>query len=147
MIINNLEEMRIFAKKFAQKLKAGDVINLKGDLGAGKTTLVSFVAEYFNIKNVTSPTFSIVNIYNGDIDIFHLDLYRFENEDEILDIDFESYFYPQEAITFIEWAEKSESYLPEAMININIEKIEDKRKITIRSNNERELLINESISD
>lgn len=147
MIIDNLEKMKEFAIKLAQCLKKGDVVRLDGDLGAGKTTLVTFIADYFNIKNVTSPTFSIVNIYNGDVDIYHLDLYRFEDEDEILDIDFENYFYPEDAITFIEWAEKSESYLPNEMINIKIDKLDDKRKITIGNNTKREVLINESFSN
>lgn len=147
MIIETKEKMKEFAIKLAKCLKKGDVVRLDGDLGAGKTTLVTFIGDYFNIKNVTSPTFSIVNIYNGDMNIYHLDLYRFTDEDEILDIDFENYFYPDEAITFIEWAEKSESYLPDKMININIEKLGDKRKITIGNENERESLINESFSD
>lgn len=147
MIIDSLEKMKEFAIKLAQNLKEGDVVRLDGDLGAGKTTLVTFIADYFNIKNVTSPTFSIVNIYNGDMDIYHLDLYRFEDEDEILDIDFENYFYPEDAITFIEWAEKSESYLPNDMINIKIEKLADKRKVTIGNDNKREAEINESFSN
>jgi tRNA threonylcarbamoyladenosine biosynthesis protein TsaE len=147
MIIDNLDQMKEFATKLAQMLKPGDVVRLDGDLGAGKTTLVSFVGDYFKIKHVTSPTFSIVNIYNGDMDIYHLDLYRFEDEDEILDIDFESYFYPESAISFIEWAEKAESYLPEDMINIKIEKLGDKRKVTIGNTNEREAFINESFSN
>lgn len=146
MVVKNLEEMKEFAKKLAKVLEKGDVVRLEGDLGAGKTTLVSFIADYFNIDNVTSPTFSIVNIYNGDVDIFHLDLYRFEDEDEILDIDFERYFYPDDAITFIEWAEKSKSYLPDGMINIKIEKLDQGRKITIARDNEREVMINESFS-
>lgn len=147
MIIETKEKMKEFAIKLAQNLKEGDVVRLDGDLGAGKTTLVTFIADYFNIKNVTSPTFSIVNIYNGDMDIYHLDLYRFEDEVEILDIDFENYFYPEDAITFIEWAEKSESYLPNDMINIKIEKLADKRKVTIGNDNRREAEINESFSN
>ncbi|MDD7305221.1 MAG: tRNA (adenosine(37)-N6)-threonylcarbamoyltransferase complex ATPase subunit type 1 TsaE [Peptoniphilaceae bacterium] len=148
MIIDNLDKMKEFATKLAKNLKVGDVVRLDGDLGAGKTTLVTFIAEFFSIKSVTSPTFSIVNIYEGDVDIYHLDLYRFEDEDEILDIDFENYFYPNHAITFIEWAAKAESYLPEDMINIKIEKLaDDKRKITIGNENEREVSINESFSN
>lgn len=148
MIIDNLDQMKEFAKKLSENLKDGDVIRLDGDLGAGKTTLVSFIGDYFSIKNVTSPTFSIVNIYQADRDIYHLDLYRFEDEDEILDIDFETYFYPEAAITFVEWAEKAESYLPEGMINIKIEKLEDdKRKITIGNDSKRGAQINESFSN
>lgn len=147
MIINNLDEMKKFAKKISTLVKRGDVINLIGDLGAGKTTLVSYIAGFYNIKNVTSPSFAIVNIYDGDINIYHLDLYRFENEDEILDIDFETYFYPDDAITFIEWSDKAKSYLPDGMINIKINKLDDKREIIIGNELEREIEINENFGN
>ena len=138
MIINSLKEMEDFAFDFAEKLKKGQVINLIGDMGSGKTTFVSFVAKYFEIYNTSSPTFAIVNIYNGkmdkeDINLYHLDLYRFEDADEILDIDFETYFYPDESITFLEWADKVEGYLPDDMIEVNIEKIdENTRDISVK---------------
>jgi tRNA threonylcarbamoyladenosine biosynthesis protein TsaE len=138
MIIENIDQMKEFAYKLAPLLKEGDVVNLEGDLGAGKTSLVSFIANYFSIKNATSPSFAIVNIYEGDIKIYHLDLYRFEDEDEILDIDFETYFYPTDAITFIEWSEKAKSYLPDGMINIKIEKLdENKREISLGMTSEK----------
>ncbi|MDY3005530.1 tRNA (adenosine(37)-N6)-threonylcarbamoyltransferase complex ATPase subunit type 1 TsaE [Anaerococcus sp. AGMB00486] len=133
MRINSLNEMRDFAFDFAKKLRPGQVINLVGDMGAGKTTFVSFVGEYLEVSDTSSPTFAIVNIYNvKDFDIYHLDLYRFENEDDILDIDFETYFYPEDAITFIEWADRAKSYLPDDMIEVRIEKInENTRDISI----------------
>lgn len=133
MRINSLNEMRDFAFDLAKKLRPGQVINLVGDMGAGKTTFVSFVGEYLEVSDTSSPTFAIVNIYNAkDFDIYHLDLYRFENEDDILDIDFETYFYPEDAITFIEWADRAKSYLPDDMIEVRIEKInENTRDISI----------------
>lgn len=125
MRINSLDEMEELSLDFAKNLKPGQVINLIGAMGAGKTTFVSFVGKYFGIDDASSPTFSIVNIYKGrDIDIYHLDLYRFEKEDEILDIDFERYFYPENAITFIEWADRSKSYLPDDMVEVRIDKID-----------------------
>ena len=133
MIIDNLDQMKKFAKKFAQTLKIGDVVRLKGDLASGKTTFVSFVGEYFSFYNTSSPSFALVNIYDGDVRIYHLDLYRFENEDEILDIDFERYFYPDDGISFIERAEKAQSYLPDNMIEIDFKKIdENKREVKIK---------------
>lgn len=126
MRVNSLKEMRDFAFDFAKKLKSGQVINLVGDMGAGKTTFVSFVGEYLEVSDTSSPTFAIVNIYNAkDFDIYHLDLYRFEDEDDILDIDFETYFYPEDAITFIEWADRASSYLPDEMIEVSIEKVDE----------------------
>jgi len=111
MIINNLNEMRDFAHKFASLLIDNDVINLIGDMGAGKTTLTNFIAEYFNIDDSSSPTFSIVNIYEGDKTIYHLDLYRMEDPDELLEIDFETYFYPDNAITLYRMGRKWRSFL------------------------------------
>ncbi|MDU0945457.1 MULTISPECIES: tRNA (adenosine(37)-N6)-threonylcarbamoyltransferase complex ATPase subunit type 1 TsaE [Anaerococcus] len=138
MRINSLKEMEEFAFDFSKKLKKGQVVNLIGEMGSGKTTFVSFVCKYFGISNTSSPTFALVNIYNGekqgeDFPIYHLDLYRFESPDEILDIDFENYFYPEDAITFLEWADKAESYLPDDMIEVNIEKIdENAREISVK---------------
>ena len=138
MRINSLKEMEDFAFDFSKKLKKGQVINLIGDMGSGKTTFVSYICKYFGISNTSSPTFSIVNIYDGkkdeeDFSIYHLDLYRFEDPDEILDIDFETYFYPENAITFLEWSDKAKDYLPDDMIEVNIEKIdENTRDISIK---------------
>ncbi len=138
MRINSLKEMEDFAFDFSKKLKKGQVINLIGQMGSGKTTFVSYICKYFGISNTSSPTFSIVNIYDGkkqreDFPIYHLDLYRFEDPDEILDIDFETYFYPENAITFLEWADKAEDYLPDDMIEVNIEKIdENTRDISVK---------------
>lgn len=132
MIINNLDELKNFAKKLAPLLKKGDVINLVGDMGAGKTTLVSEICRHFDIYDTSSPTFAIVNIYEGKEVIYHLDLYRFEEPEEVLDIDFERYFYPESEITFIEWAENADGFLPDGMVDISIRKIDqDKRDITI----------------
>ncbi len=148
MIINNLEELKEFAKKLAPLLKTGDVINLIGDMGAGKTTLVNEIASFYGIYDTSSPTFAIVNIYEGDLEIYHLDLYRFEDPDELLDIDFETYFYPEEAITFLEWAENGEGYLPDEMIDIKIGKISEKvRDIEILNTTERAREINELLGN
>lgn len=138
MRINSLKEMEDFAFDFSKKLKKGQVVNLIGEMGSGKTTFVSFVCKYFGISNTSSPTFALVNIYNGekqgeDFPIYHLDLYRFESPDEILDIDFENYFYPEDAVTFLEWSDKAEGYLPDDMIEVNIEKIdENAREISVK---------------
>ena len=63
MRINSLKEMEDFAFDFSKKLKKGQVINLIGEMGSGKTTFVSFVCKYFGISNTSSPTFAIVNFY------------------------------------------------------------------------------------
>ncbi|RGB78013.1 tRNA (adenosine(37)-N6)-threonylcarbamoyltransferase complex ATPase subunit type 1 TsaE [Anaerococcus nagyae] len=148
MIINGLNEMKKFANNLASQLKEGDVINLIGDMGAGKTTLTGFISQYFSIENSSSPTFAIVNIYEGDIKIYHLDLYRFDDQDEILDIDYETYFYPDGGLTILEWAENVSDYLPDDMINIEIRKISgNKREIEIYEDSERGKEINEYLGN
>ena len=148
MIINKISDLEKFANNLAPLLKEGDVINLIGDMGAGKTTLVNAIARFFEIYDSSSPTFAIVNIYEGDVTIYHLDLYRFESPDGLLDIDFETYFYPEGAITFLEWAENGQGYLPDGMINIRIDKIDpDTREITILDDTERAREINELLGN
>ena len=148
MIINGLSEMKKFANKLASGLKEGDVLNLIGEMSAGKTTLTGFISQYFSIENSSSPTFAIVNIYEGDIKIYHLDLYRFDDQDEILDIDYETYFYPDGGLTILEWAENVSDYLPEDMINIEIRKVsENKREITIYEDSERGRELNEYLGN
>lgn len=145
--IKDLRELENFGKKLAKELKFGDVISLKGDLGAGKTTLVQFVAKELGVEDyVTSPTFSIVNIYEGQQKIYHMDLYRLEDPEELEQIDFENYFYP-EGITFIEWAEKGGYYLPEDMIEISIEIGLNKRIIYIEENNIKAKEIGEKLNE
>lgn len=135
--VKNLDELEKFSIKLAKKLQNGDVISLIGDLGAGKTTLVQFLAKELGIDDyVTSPTFSIVNIYDGDYQINHLDLYRLENPSELEQIDYETYFYP-DGITFIEWAKMGGDYLPDDMIEIEITQIENERLIEIKGSSNR----------
>lgn len=138
IIIRDLKEFEEFAKKFAGLIEFGDVYSLIGDLGAGKTTFVQSVGRQLGIDDyITSPTFSIVNIYEADQTIYHLDLYRLESPEELEQLDYESYFYP-EGISFIEWAIKGEGYLPEDMIKINITIRQDGgRDIEIIEDNDR----------
>lgn len=148
MIINNLEDLNKFAKNLAPLLKEGDVINLVGEMGAGKTTLVNVIASFYGFEDSSSPTFAIVNIYDSKPKIYHLDLYRFDEPEDILDIDFENYFYPEDAISFIEWAENAEGYLPEQMITINIKKLDlNSRELVILDDSQRGKQINELLSN
>ncbi|NLW53140.1 MAG: tRNA (adenosine(37)-N6)-threonylcarbamoyltransferase complex ATPase subunit type 1 TsaE [Tissierellia bacterium] len=136
-IIKNLEQLDRFAGFLASTLEKSDVISLVGDLGAGKTTLVQMVGKHLGIDDyITSPTFSLVNIYESDMPFYHLDLYRMDDPDELLGLDFETYFYP-DGITFIEWAEKGADYIPEDIIEIRINVSENHRLIEIVENSKR----------
>lgn len=146
--IDNLEEFNNFAKVFAKAIKPRDVISLKGDLGAGKTTFVQFIGKHLGIDEyITSPTFSIINIYNGDITIYHLDLYRLEEPSELEALDFENYFYPEDEITFIEWAEKADYYLPDDLIEIEINISKNGRILEIVTDTKRSLEIGEYLDE
>lgn len=139
IVLNSLLDTESFANKFTKTFKMGDVFSFSGDLGAGKTTFTKFIAKNLNItKDVTSPTFNIVNEYFGKFNLYHMDLYRIYDPLELYQIDYERYFYP-DGITIIEWAKNAESMLPKDIIEIEILKISDcVRKIRINGNNLRE---------
>ncbi len=133
-IISNSEQETIdIGKKIAEQLKKGDVLCLAGDLGAGKTTLTKSIAKHLDIKDyVTSPTFTIINEYQGRLPIYHFDVYRIENIEDMYEIGYEDYFYG-EGICIVEWANLIEPLLPTESIWIKIEhgKNENERIMTI----------------
>ena len=120
--INNEQDTREYGIKLASSLKPGDVIALVGDLGTGKTTLTKYIAEGLGVKEiVNSPTFTIVKEYrSGRLPLFHFDVYRLENEDELFEIGADEYFYDG-GVCVIEWADKVLEALPEKYIKIDIE--------------------------
>lgn len=137
--INNLEDLEKFAKELTKSLNEGDVFLLHGNLGSGKTTLTQFIAKELGITQpVTSPTFNLINCYTeGKFIFYHVDLYRIETPEEIESLDMDSFLYPN-GISFIEWAERAEDYMPGNAIEIYIEREEDGRRITIHGNHLRE---------
>lgn len=103
-IINNLEEMNNFAHKIAKKLVGGENIILHGDLGAGKTTLTKLIAKWLGVEEVvTSPTFMFMKSYkSGRLPLYHFDMYRVEDEDELLELGLNDYLYAG-GVCVIEW--------------------------------------------
>lgn len=136
--LNNIEETRAFAEKLAGALKPGDLLSLKGEMGAGKTTITQWIAGALGVKEpVTSPTFALVNVYQGEeMELNHLDLYRLERPEELETIDYESYFYP-DGVTIVEWASKAEDYLPLNRIEVRIEVDGQAREIEIVEDHKR----------
>ncbi len=134
-ISNSYNDTFEYGKELAKTLSQGDVLVLTGDLGAGKTALTSGIVAGMNLDNyVSSPTFTIVNEYrNGKTPVFHFDLYRLSDEDELYDIGFEEYL-NDEGICIIEWPDIAKNLIDEYYI-VEIEKdlsiSEDYRKITI----------------
>jgi tRNA threonylcarbamoyladenosine biosynthesis protein TsaE len=107
-------------------LKPGDIVALKGELGAGKTVLVKGIARGLDIKEEpNSPTFVIMNAYEGRVPLYHFDLYRVSGKAELEGIGYEDYFFSN-GVTVVEWADRAEEIFPQSTIEIEI-KIPEKR--------------------
>jgi tRNA threonylcarbamoyladenosine biosynthesis protein TsaE len=102
-------------------LARGDVIALAGELGTGKTTLVRGIARGMGIEDgeVASPSFTLVNEYAGPLPLFHVDLYRLEDEKELVSIDYEEYL-KGDGVVVIEWADKIPQAVPRESLWIRL---------------------------
>jgi len=138
IITKNPEETKKIGKKVAKLIKPGDIILFFGELGAGKTCLTQGIAEELKVKGyVNSPSFTIINEYQGEIPIYHFDLFRLKNYDEIINLGYEEYFYGK-GLTIVEWAEKIEEFIPGDYLKIVITFIDFKeRKIRFISKGSR----------
>lgn len=120
--LNSLEKTREFGERLGTILKGGDLISLMGDLGAGKTTLTQSIAKGLGINDyVTSPTFTLINEYEGKIPLYHFDVYRLGDVEELYDLGYEEYFYSK-GVTIVEWGDKVLEAFPKDRINIEIKK-------------------------
>ena len=124
-ISQNEFDTKNFAKQLAAKLKTKDVVVLTGELGSGKTKFTEGFLSYFGLeKEISSPTFTIVNEYiNDKARVYHFDVYRLSDIDEFYAIGGEEYF--SKGICIIEWGEIIEEALPEHYIKIDIQKDEE----------------------
>lgn len=122
---NSEEETIALGKTFADRLQVGDTVAFYGGLGAGKTEFVKGICEFFNVEDiVSSPTFTIINQYNGinnneEITIYHVDLYRIETQKELDEIGFDDCMFSHHAIKLVEWSEKSAGLLPNHHYKVN----------------------------
>jgi tRNA threonylcarbamoyladenosine biosynthesis protein TsaE len=134
-ISNNLKETELVASEIAKRLKNGGFLALYGGMGAGKTAFVRGLVKELCpecLDLVHSPTFAIVNEYRGnEINIFHFDLYRLTDEDDLYSTGFYDYI-EQGGLTITEWTELFEDAIPEDAIKLKIEPIgENSRRFTI----------------
>ena len=132
----NPAETEAFGEKLGREAKAGQVYCLSGDLGVGKTVFTKGFAKGLEVTEyVTSPTFAIVNEYEGRLPLYHYDVYRISCEEEMEDTGYEDYFYG-DGVCFVEWANLIEEIMPENTVWIKIEKDLEKgfdyRKIIIK---------------
>lgn len=120
--LSSLKETEEFGIKLGKLLKSGDIVCLNGDLGAGKTTMTKSIGLGLGVDEyITSPTFTLINMYRGRTVVYHFDVYRLVEVEELYDIGFDEYFYG-DGVCIIEWAEKIEKLLPEERLDIYIEK-------------------------
>jgi tRNA threonylcarbamoyladenosine biosynthesis protein TsaE len=123
ILIKDLRDLNEFTKVFSQKLKGDEVILLEGDLGSGKTTFTKYLLKHLGVEeDITSPTFSIMNEYEGkDFNIYHIDMYRIDSFDlsDILG----------KGLIIIEWPKEDIQY--DKIHHIRIEPLEDDKRLLI----------------
>ena len=122
IVIKNEEETKKFGEKLCEKLTAGSIVALTGDLGTGKTTLTKAIAAGLGVTDViTSPTFNIVKQYDsGRLPLYHFDVYRIGDVDEMYEIGYGEYFFG-DGVCVIEWADLIEEIIPDDAVRIEIE--------------------------
>lgn len=132
----------------AKSLLPGDLVNLNGTLGAGKTLLVKGIGQGLGIDPglVTSPTFAIINEYEGTkFPLYHFDLYRLDSDLELEQIGFEEYFYGQ-GITVVEWGDLFKHFLPEQRLDIVLESLgTEERQLSVMGYGKRGLELEEQL--
>lgn len=123
------EQTRAVGRTLAEHLKAGDILCLIGDLGAGKTTMVKGIAQglRYNPDKVLSPTFVLMNIYEGRLPLYHFDLYRLETDVEMNLIGLEEFLYG-DGVALVEWADRLGSLTPKEYLEISLSHQDDSRR-------------------
>ncbi|HZK37595.1 MAG TPA: tRNA (adenosine(37)-N6)-threonylcarbamoyltransferase complex ATPase subunit type 1 TsaE [Clostridia bacterium] len=118
--ILNQKELEKIAEKLGKLVNSGDIICMVGDLGAGKTTFIQALAVGLGVEDcVTSPTFVLINEYDGRIPLYHFDVYRINHISEMEDLGYEEYFYG-DGVCAIEWADLIEDILPHNHLRVEI---------------------------
>lgn len=119
--IDSLSDLPRIAEAVVEALEGRTVVLLRGGMGAGKTTLVSRIAALLGAEDaVTSPTFALVNQYEGtEQRIYHFDFYRIDNIEEVFDLGYEEYFYSGD-LCLVEWPEKIEPLIPDDAMVVRI---------------------------
>lgn len=126
--VKSLAETEKLACDFASTLKAGDVVLLNGNLGAGKTTFTQFVFKALGVKDVVnSPTFAILKTYQGKFTLHHFDTYRITPE-EAIEAGFDEVFEQSDSVIFVEWSENISPLIAEKTIKVNIKYLNEKER-------------------
>lgn len=133
-VTNNTEETIELGKKIGNYLRKGDVIAMQGTLAAGKTTITKGIAQSLDIsETITSPTFCLISEYEGKMPLYHMDVYRLDNEEDFANLGTEDMIYGN-GVSIIEWSEKIINELPKKTIILKIEPQEDGSRIITLDN-------------
>lgn len=128
--IDSLSELDHVAEQIISSLGGRNVVLFRGGMGAGKTTLISRIVALLGSEDpVTSPTFALVNEYEGDEGlIYHFDFYRIDKVEEVFDLGYEEYFYSGD-LCLVEWPEKIEALIPDDVMTVKIEVEDDEERV------------------
>lgn len=140
-IVDNVTDTIELGRTLGEMAKSGDIFCVNGDLGAGKTHFTKGFAQGLGIDDhITSPTFTIVNEYYGRLKLYHFDVYRVNDPDEIYAIGFDEYIFG-EGVSIIEWSVYIDELIPDEHVSIDILKLPEKgenyRKISIEYTGDR----------
>ncbi|MDX9916494.1 MAG: tRNA (adenosine(37)-N6)-threonylcarbamoyltransferase complex ATPase subunit type 1 TsaE [Gudongella sp.] len=133
--IKSINETIEFGIRLGKLLQPSDFVCLNGDLGAGKTTLSKAIGQGLGVEDyITSPTFTLMNSYDGRLPMYHFDVYRLDDWHQLEDIGAEDYFYG-DGVCLVEWADKIEEFLPEKRLELYIEEgsLPEERTIHIKA--------------
>jgi tRNA threonylcarbamoyladenosine biosynthesis protein TsaE len=131
------EETETIAAALAAALELGDVVTVAGELGSGKTTFIRGAARALGVEGpVTSPTYTVGNLYRGRVPVSHLDLYRFEGMSNAEWGDLESYF---DAVAFVEWPEAGRAFLPAPRAAVHLRHLGERHRLILLSSPEKSL--------
>ena len=140
VVTNGEAETVALGESLGRLLRPGDFVALFGELGSGKTRFAQGVALGAGVDpktRVTSPTYTIMNEYQGTYPLYHFDLYRLAGDSDILELGFEDYFYGQ-GICLVEWAERLVGELPDEHLKVSFTyEVNDARRVVFESNGER----------
>ena len=120
VVTSSAEDTRELGRAISEALRPGDVVALAGDLGAGKTVFVQGAAAGLGVvQQVVSPTFTLVREYAGRLPVVHVDVYRLDRVQDVLDVGFEDYL-DGPAVVFIEWGDVIQGLLPESWLGVRL---------------------------
>ena len=136
----NSVDTEMLGEHVGRLLEAGDIVCLYGELGSGKTTFVRGAARALGITGpVTSPTYTVGHRYGGDVDVSHLDLYRFQELSAEDWGNLEAYF--EDAVVFVEWPEAGSGWLPAARASVRLRHLGDVHRLVLLQSPEKPLEI------